>query len=175
MKWLKISAVVAVVALMAIFVIRNCGDHQTGLSLSQQADSQVPKAQMDISGEDTLAVLDLVRTYVNLQKDRRFREAVDMLYVLDKNERLQPLSAEQRREQMIAMNMFRIYDYEIKRLIFWKETDCKVEYAIRVSPPQDGHVPAQMGCALRPVRHEGCWYLTIANRRSEHKVSEIER
>lgn len=165
----------AVAALTAIFVIRNCGDRQTSQSLRQQADRQVAKAQMDIFGEDTLAVLELVQTYVNLQKDRRFREAVDMLYVLDKDERLLPLSVEQRREQMIALNMYRIYDYEIKRLIFWKETDCKVEYTIRVSPPQDGQEPVYMGCALRPVRQDGIWYLTTANSRSEHKVSEIER
>lgn len=163
--------------LVAVFIIGYIFYTMNGCSSEDRrvAPKSTQETLMDLSKQDTTAVMNLAKQYLDLVRDRKYDEALDMIYVLDKQEGIIPLSEENRQKQKQAYMMFPVYDYEITRVIFWKETDCRLDYSISITQPADGSEPAKMGCALRPIRYGHDWFLTIANRDTEYKNSEIEQ
>lgn len=143
---------------------------ETQRKKSTHTNSEVP---MHLSSFDTTAVLSLAREYLNNVVERNYDAALDMLYVLDGNNLPIGLSTEQYHRQQMAMTLYPVYGYEIKKLTFWRETDSRLDYYLLISHPTDGSDPARVRCALRPVRYADIWYLTVADDRDTKDTSEL--
>jgi hypothetical protein len=73
------------------------------------------------------------------------------------------------------MALYPMSGYEIERLTIWRATDSRLDYYILISNPSDRTEKARVRSALRPVRYEDIWYLTIADDRGINYNSEISQ
>lgn len=167
--WYIILIAVAAVTALCILYLKQ--GKQTAEEAPEPSNSGVP---MQVSQYDTVTVLSLAKEYLNYVMERNYDAAVGMLYVLDENNLPVTLSAEQRQKQLMAMKLYPVYGYEIDKLIFWRQTDSRLDYYIQINQPTDGSEPARVRCALRPVRYADVWYLTLADDREMRDNSEIK-
>lgn len=158
------------IGLFVALILGSCAEKKA----DQQSKEEVDGPQMELSVRDTSEVKKIANEFLLLVKERRIDEAVSMLYILDEDDVLQELTPSQKMNQKMALTMYPVYGYEITNIIFWKETDCRLDYNIFVSEPVEDEEPAKIGCALRPVRQDGIWHITVANTNAEYKVSEIK-
>ena len=159
-------------ALIAGYVLYvKYGDNRMSERTAVSTNVDVP---MHLSSFDTSTVMALSKQYLDNVVERNYETALDMLYVLDENCLPVGLNVEQRHRQLLAMTLYPVYGYEIEKLLFWRETDCRLDYRIRISQPIDGKEAASVRCAVRPVRYADIWYLTLADDRDFQFNSEIE-
>lgn len=173
MRRINTLFILFVSALVLSYVLyTRCGGNGIVEPSSKSADGEIP---MRVSSYDTTAVLSLAKEYLNYVVDSNYDAALDMLYVLDEYNLPVELDSAQRQYHRKAMALYPMSGYEIERLTFWRATDSRLDYYILISNPSDRTEKARVRSALRPVRYEDIWYLTIADDRGINYNSEISQ
>ncbi len=143
--------------------------------VNSQSDKEI---YMVVEGKDTTAVLNLMNTYFDLLKKKDFEGAISMMKEYDvKEHTLRDVSEEIKKHYLMSLKAFSPIDYQVEQLVFLAETDCKVKYsAILFEKENDeDNRPNKMFFAVKPVRIEGQWYLTVADRDDDNtKLSDIK-
>ena len=129
---------------------------------------------MELSKYDTTAVLSLVDRYFTCLRTKNVDEAVSMLYYLDKNGDIIPLPDNLKRVQRGILQQHSGRKYTIDYIKFWQETDSEVKFTCILFDKEPGDVrPNEVKFLIRPMRHEGQWYLTMADTPSQNDKSDL--
>lgn len=162
------KSIIIILSLLGLFV-SSC-KHDS----SKAVDETDP--QMELSSNDTAKVLELTKQYLEYLKADKIDSAMEMLFFYADNNTLTELPDTLAMRQRAALNMFRVYDYRIDMVQFYKEDDSKVSFYLQISEPDSTNSsPAEIGASLRPIRYDGHWFLTIADRRSETHESQLDK
>ncbi len=141
--------------------------------------SNTDKPESIFSKEDTATVFQLTETFIAKMKNNELDNALSMLYYL-KNDSIVQLSKNQARLQMAALVNVRGVDYKIRTVQLSTETDNDVTLDIILfEKPEGDNRPNSIGFHLKPVRRDGTWYLTTADKHSDtrnqaHQHNESE-
>ena len=120
--------------------------------------------RIDLSNKDTVEVSNLVNQYFERLKARDIDGALSMIYYL-KGDSIVDVPESIRSKQRMALQMFPGVRYEVDHYIFLTETDCEVKYYTVLFEKEPGDKrPNTMGFLLKPIRRDGKWYLTMADR-----------
>lgn len=132
------------------------------------------KPEMNVTGDDSAQVIDLVREYFNLVQHKKYEQAMGMIYYLGKDDKVETPPKALYDQELAAISAFPIYGFTIEYLRFYKETDSEVKYTIFLQDPKKVAKPATMSGMLRPVRRDAKWYLTMADVVSEQNRSKFD-
>lgn len=100
---------------------------------------------------------------MSLLKERKFDEALDMIYYLQDSATVVSMNAEQR---MILYKLFKhhpVYEYELDYFNFSQRDLNDMKYRIqffKLDGPND-HRPNTIGIMFNPVKVDGIWRLTM--------------
>ncbi|MCR4602010.1 MAG: hypothetical protein K5683_00575 [Prevotella sp.] len=119
--------------------------------------------QMEVTNFDSTTVRQLAADFLELVKQERLDEAMNQLYVYE-NEKIMPLPDDQREECKFMLGMHHVYDYSVVGVNFFKETDSEVKYKLYIQDPGKHSNPATINGMIKPIRIDGTWYITLANR-----------
>ena len=139
----------------------------------QQKQYLPNEPQMELSNYDSTTVQQLTNDFLELVKQERLYEAMNMLYVYE-NEELKPLPEDQRKECEFMLGMHQVYGYTIAAINFFKETDSEVKYKLYIQDPTRYSNPATINGVIRPIRLDGTWYITLASSESESLKKVVE-
>jgi len=113
--------------------------------------------------EDTVQVRELVDNLLTELNAHQFDKAVSMLSFLNYDS-IVPLSKEQAQRQKQVFTAVKGIRYEAGDLIFHEEKDNQVKFRVILFEREPGDDrPNEVSFALRPVRRNGVWYLTMAD------------
>ena len=154
-------------AVVALLMAGCKSDKKTNFKFDDQSD----QPQMELSSYDSITVRQITNDFLELVKNGQIDEAITHLYVLE-GEEVKPLPDEQKEECRFSLGAFDFKGYAIKQLVFFKETDSEVEYALYLDDPVQVRKPRTFNGLIRPVRRDGTWYITLAN---GNQHSEIQR
>ena len=123
-----------------------------------------PQEKMSLSSADTTKVTDLMNQYFNYLINRDFDSALSMVSQL-RNDSLTEMTPDLRDHYLMGMKIISPVRFEVENMIFNTETDCLVRYcAILFEKEGDNdNRPNKMFYAIKPVRFNGEWYLTVAD------------
>ena len=117
----------------------------------------------ELTQQDSLEVLHLGDSCMSLLKERKFDEALDMIYYLQDSATVVSMNAEQR---MILYKLFKhhpVYEYELDYFNFSQRDLNDMKYRIqffKLDGPDD-HRPNTIGIMFNPVKVDGIWRLTM--------------
>lgn len=140
----------------------------TGCKPSKQApvdedSSLILQPKSDYSRSDTVEVRALVDSLLTELNAHRFDKAVSLLTYL-KGEEIVPLTKEQAHRQQQLFSSLRGIRYEAGDLIFHEEKDNQMKFRVILFEREPGdNRPNEVSFAVRPVRRDGKWYLTMAD------------
>lgn len=134
------------------------------------------KEVMITTAEDTITVKSQCDKYMELLKNQKIDEALDMLYFIDSLQYIVPLPKEQRQNVIRLLNVFPVITYHFDGMIFHSDMDNRVKYTIEFFQKEpDNDMPNTTAMFLKPIRKDGKWYLTIYDTASDHgPASEIQ-
>lgn len=167
-KKMKSKNLVLIAAVLALLMTACKGKKE---EVVKSTDPLQP--QMIVSANDTATVQQLTLDFLELVKQGQIDEAVSRLYVLDGDE-IKPLPDAEKPKCSFWLGMYEIYDYRITQFTFFKETDSEVKYELTIEDPAKKEHPARINGLIRPVRHNGAWYITLANSSTETQKSQID-
>ena len=144
-------------AFMALCLYTAC----TGKSEKAPADDEA----MTLSANDTTEVIDLMRQYLDLLSNKDFDGAMAMLHQL-RNDSLVPMDSVVKKHYDVGMKLMVPLRYELESMIFETESVCLVKYSAVLFDKEDekDNRPNKMFYAVRPVRLDGKWYLTVSDK-----------
>lgn len=153
-----------VLALMVCTVLLFVACGQSGKQTDVFDDGQ--PVGMVATNEDTTKVLNLVNEFLGHLKNNQIDSAMAMLHSFDFDSySVIDVPADIAKNQRMALSAFRPVDYELDHLIFQTETDCEVKYSAILFHKEPGdNRPNKMSYVLKPIRIDGQWYLTLADR-----------
>lgn len=160
--------------LLGTLMFFSCGEKRQK-SVDELRQEIILEPQMSLDRSDTTEVRALVEAYLENLRGERFDEAAGMIYLLNQKDSIVTLSDKASKKQRDILARYRGVKYDIDQMQFFKETDCLVKYTVTLFENEKGkNYPNKMTFALKPVRRDGKWYLTVADRANTDK-SPIER
>jgi len=160
---MKLSSLrVVVFALCSLFVVCSCNNNRT--KSVKELEDEFIKPDMVISKTDSEAVRKLGDQYMEFLKNKKFEEAIGMLYYLKGNDSLFVLPENLANQQRLLYKRFPVLNYKFDNLIFNREADNQMTYSIEFfEKAEDDPRPNTTRIFLRPIRLENNWYLTVAD------------
>ena len=152
-KYLSILIVFSLVCLMSCEQKHN------------QQQTVVHKGML-LQQRDTLQVTTLVTDFMNALKDKRYADAVVMLYKVDPTSPYsepQLLDNEEIDKIMAELKHFPIRNYEIKDYTFKIAYDNEVKCIVETEPASTSGNSQKLNYRLKPVRYLGSWFLCLKN------------
>ena len=146
---------ICLLALMGCLLIAGCNSGKK----EDKRKEYIP-LKMDVSSKDTVAVTQLSEKFVQLLQKEDYEGALNMLYFLNKDGEVVPLTAEQRQQQLGIFKVFPVIDYTNKGIIFNSEKDSQVKFEIQFTPSEEDKPGATTNLFLKPMRVNGEWFLT---------------
>jgi hypothetical protein len=136
----------------------------TSCSKKNKPVEETQEETMTLSASDTTQVMDLMHQYFDLLQNKNYEGAMSMLSQL-RNDSLKELSSEMRKHYQMGMQIVVPIRYEIETMKFRTESDCLVRYAGILFEKEDANDkrPNKMYYAVKPVRLNGEWHLTVAD------------
>ena len=132
------------------------------------------KQLMELSKYDTTAVMSLVERYFTCLRTKNVDQALDMLYYLDEQGNIIPLPDDLKRGQRRMLQLHAGLKYSIDYIKFWQETDSEVKFTCTLFDKEPGDTrPNEVKFLIRPMRHDGEWYLTMADTPSQAQESDL--
>ena len=121
--------------------------------------------KMTLSGSDTTKVMTLMHQYFDFLLKKDYDGAMSMIYQL-RNDSLLDAEPEVEEHYQMGMKLVTPIRYEIETMIFETERDCLVKYsAVLFEKEGEGdNRPNKMFYAIKPVRVNGEWYLTVSDK-----------
>ena len=148
----KFAAVLAISGLFAACSSDNAKQPSaTEASAQQEADFR-----NSLGSQDSLAVVDLGTSVMELLKAGQMEEAFASLHELAEDGTVAPLSAERKKQLTRQFRMFPVQDYKLREVVFNTAEQNIVTYDIVF----DQAANAKTSFALSPVK-QGSWYLTV--------------
>ena len=123
-----------------------------------------PQETMSLSGADTTQVIDLMNQYFDLLLNKDFDGALSMVSQL-RNDSLTEMTPDLKNHYLMGMKIIAPIRYELESMRFETETDCLVKYSAILFEKEgdDDNRPNKMFYAIKPVRFNGEWHLTVAD------------
>ena len=122
------------------------------------------KETMSLSANDTTQVIDLMHQYFDLLLNKDFDGAMSMVSQL-RNDSLVEMTPELQKHYQMGMKIISPVRYELENMFFRTESDCLVKYSAVLFDKEDinDNRPNKMFYAIKPVRIDGEWHLTVAD------------
>ena len=138
------------------------------MSCEQSRKQQPPTEHkaMLLQQRDTLQVTTLVTDFMNALKDKRYSDAVVMLYKVDPTSpysQPQLLDNDEIDKTMAEFKRFPIRNYEIKDYTFKIAYDNEVKCVVEIEPISTSGNVRKLNYRLKPVRYLGNWFLCLKN------------
>ena len=123
-----------------------------------------PEETMSLSANDTTQVIDLMHQYFDLLLNKDFDGAMSMISQLH-NDSLLEMTPELQKHYQMGMKIISPVRYELENMFFRTESDCLVKYSAVLFDKEgaDDKRPNKMFYAIKPVRIDGEWHLTVAD------------
>jgi hypothetical protein len=121
----------------------------------------------EFNNEDSLAVRQLAEEYIGRFSSKNFNAAADMLYTV-KNDSVKPLTDEQRKGYINAMQHIPVFGCAVKEQILRSDKDNQIRIALLMA--ESGDLETERGTVnffLNPVYIDGQWYLTLLDNYAE--------
>jgi hypothetical protein len=136
----------------------------TSCSKKNKQVEEPQEETMTLSASDTTQVMNLMHQYFDLLLNKNFDGAMSMLSQLS-NDSLKELSPEMKQHYNMGMRIVSPIRYELESMKFRTESDCLVRYAGILFDKEDENDkrPNKMYYAVKPVRLNGEWHLTVAD------------
>ena len=147
--------IICLLALLGCILIAGCNSGKK----EDKRKEYIP-LKMDVSSKDTVAVMQLSEKFMKLLQKEDYESALNMLYFLNKEGEVVPLTAEQRQQQLGVFKVFPVIDYTNKGIIFNSEKDSQVKFEIQFTPSEEDKPGATTNFFLKPMRVNGEWFLT---------------
>lgn len=147
--------IICLLALLGCILIAGCNSGKK----EDKRKEYIP-LKMDVSSKDTVAVMQLSEKFMKLLQKEDYESALNMLYFLNKEGEVVPLTAEQRQQQLGVFKVFPVIDYTNKGIIFNSEKDSQVKFEIQFTPSEEDKPGATTNLFLKPMRVNGEWFLT---------------
>ena len=147
--------IICLLALIGCLLIAGCNSGKK----EDKRKEYIP-LKMDVSSKDTVAVTQLSDKFMKLLQKEDYEGALNMLYFLNKEGEVVPLTAEQRQQQLGVFKVFPVIDYTNKGIIFNSEKDSQVKFEIQFTPSEEDKPGATTNFFLKPMRVNGEWFLT---------------
>lgn len=147
--------IICLLALLGCILIAGCNSGKK----EDKRKEYIP-LKMDVSSKDTVAVTQLSEKFMKLLQKEDYESALNMLYFLNKDGEVVPLTAEQRQQQLGIFKVFPVIDYTNKGIIFNSEKDSQVKFEIQFTPSEEDKPGAVTNLFLKPMRVNGEWFLT---------------
>lgn len=119
---------------------------------------------MSLSEADTTKVVDLMNQYFDVLMNKDYDRALSMISQL-RNDSLTEMSPELQKHYQMGMKIISPIRYQLESIIFRTESDCLVKYSAVLFEKEDvnDNRPNKMFYAIKPVRINGEWHLTVAD------------
>lgn len=119
---------------------------------------------MSLSEADTTQVIDLMNQYFDLLMNKDYDGAMSMVLQL-RNDSLTEMTPELQKHYQMGMKIISPIRYQLESIIFRTESDCLVRYSAVLFDKEDvnDNRPNKMFYAIKPVRVNGEWHLTVAD------------
>jgi hypothetical protein len=153
--------IICLLALIGCLLIAGCNSGKK----EDKRKEYIP-LKMDVSSKDTVAVTQLSEKFMKLLQKEDYESALNMLYFLNKDGEVVPLTAEQRQQQLGIFKVFPVIDYTNKGIIFNSEKDSQVKFEIQFTPSEEDKPGATTNFFLKPMRVNGEWFLTTYDSQS---------
>jgi len=144
-------------AFVAICLITGCS--------GKSEKSEAAEETMTLSANDTTAVVDLMHQYFDKLMSKDFDGAIAMIYQL-KNDSLLPMDSTVKKHYDMGVKLIVPLRYEMESMVFETESDCLVKYSAVLFEKENDkdNRPNKMYYAVKPVRQDGKWYLTVSDK-----------
>lgn len=131
---------------------------------NKNVEEETLEESMTLSDADTTQVINLMHQYFDLLLNKNFEGAMSMLSQL-RNDSLKELTPEMKQHYQMGMRIVSPIRYELETMKFRTESDCLVRYAGILFEKEDENDkrPNKMFYAIKPVRLNGEWHLTVAD------------
>ena len=132
---------------------------------------------MSLSANDTTKVIELMNQYFALLQKKDFDGAKSMVFQLQ-HDSLQQMDPEIEKHYEMGMKIISPIRYEMETMVFNTERDCLVKYSAVLFEKEgdDDKRPNKMFYAIKPVRINGDWYLTVSDKNDMNtRDSKIEQ
>lgn len=153
--------IICLLALIGCLLIAGCNSGKK----EDKRKEYIP-LKMDVSSKDTVAVTQLSDKFMKLLQKEDYEGALNMLYFLNKEGEVVPLTAEQRQQQLGIFKVFPVIEYTNKGIIFNTEKDSQVKFEIQFTPSEEDKPGAVTNLFLKPMRVNGEWFLTTYDSQS---------
>lgn len=138
-------------------------------------DPNLIQPEMLVTGEDTLQVRRLTKQYLHMLQEKDLDGAIAMLRYYD-SDSITALPPQLEAKERMVLGMFLgMSSYDIDHIIFFRDNDSEVKYTVTMFERTDENDrrPNKASFLLRPVRHLGQWYLTLADKQTDKVKSQI--
>lgn len=163
-----LTAFCAVLLLLGLFA--SC----TGSNKTEEAPQE---ETMSLSDADTTKVMALMNQYFDLLINRDYDGAMAMVSQY-RNDSLIEMTPELEKHYQMGMKLITPVRYELESMVFNTESDCLVRYSAVLFDKEgdDDNRPNKMFYAIKPVRINDEWHLTVADDADMNtRGSEIEK
>ena len=135
-----------------------------GCTNNSKSDEDVSEKSMSLSAADTTQVINMMNQYFDLLLKKDFDGALSMLSQL-RDDSLVEMSPDLQNHYQIGMRVVSPIRYKIESMIFESDQDCLVKYSAALFEKEDlsDTRPNKMFYAIKPVRINGVWHLTVAD------------
>lgn len=132
---------------------------------------------MSLSATDTTKVMELMNQYFDLLMNKDYDGAMAMVSQFH-NDSLTEMTPELEKHYQMGMKIIVPIRYELESMVFNTESDCLVKYSAVLfdKEGEDDNRPNKMFYAIKPVRINDEWHLTVADDADMNtRDSEIEK
>lgn len=129
---------------------------------------------MLLSTNDTNAVLDMTKQFLEQVKAHNINGAMSMLHYMNKKSEIVNVPTDLEKQERMALQAFPVFAYRIDFIKFYRETDSEVGYSLLIQDPAKVKKPGVIKAMIRPIRRNGKWYLTLADSKTDTIQSELD-
>lgn len=134
-----------------------------------KTEEATEESVMITTAKDTASVQSQCDQYMELLKNQKIDEALDMLYYIDSLQYIIPLPEAQRNNVKRLLNIFPVISYKFDGVIFNSDMDNQVRYTIEFFKKEPGDDrPNTTAIYLKPIRKDDKWYITVYDTGSDH-------
>ena len=125
------------------------------------AEKEEREFRSGLNKSDSLQVLELSNSVMDLLKQQDYELAFAQFNVLDEGGNIMPLSSVETKRLMRRFSMFPVKEYKLRDFVFNTQSQNIVIYNVLFEEPEDGKPNSITTFGFSPVKYNGHWYLTI--------------
>lgn len=131
-------------------------------------------SSMTRTAEDTAAIMQLATQYLDLVKENKLDEAVNLLYEADSTS-LQAIDADRKALVLQNLKRFPVLSYDIEDFRLYTDMSTELRYVYEFMPkPEGANIPNTMKGLLGFFRLDNKWYLTIPQEVIDPEINDMQ-